>query len=348
MRMIKFPSIEQYRNVVRNVRRKAQFVGLDDNNEPIIDTKAKLPVLDFEGTVKLHGTNAGVVIDPECTLWAQSRKNIITPEADNAGFAMFVHNNSEIFRDIVADSVSVFSEDTNRKDIAIYGEWCGQGIQNGVAICQLPKMFIIFDIALVDAAGNKEYLPSRDVKDLVSPYWSEEIKTIYSFPTWRIKIDFDQPELSQNELNAITEQVEAECPVGKALGVCGVGEGVVWKCTSPGYTDSGFWFKVKGQEHSKSKVKTLAKVDVERIQEVKALAETLAHNGRLEQMHQEVFDTLNGGETDIRKMGDFIKAVMGDIFKEEADTVAASGFSNKELGQPVFKICRDFINNKLN
>lgn len=337
MRLIKFPDIEQYRTVVRNVQHKSQFVGLDENGSPIFNPHATLPTLTFEGTVKLHGTNAGVVVSPSTgEVWAQSRENIITPEKDNAGFAMFAHSNMNLFKQI-ANGVN-----TN-EDVVIYGEWCGGNIQKNVAICQLPKMFVVFAIAIANEENQKTYLQRKDVERVMSGNKTDQIHVIYDFQTWYKQIDFENPAMSQNDLNAITEEVEAECPVGKALGVSGTGEGVVWKCITPGYEDSGFFFKVKGKKHSNSKVKTSASVDVERLNNIRALAEKLANNERLEQMHQRVFDTLNGGETDIKKMGEFIKAVMGDIFKEELDTIAENGFSGKEVSGPVSKICRDFI-----
>ena len=62
-KMIKFPSIEQFRNVIRHVKSKAQFVGKDENGDPVYDQSIPLPTLQFCGTVKLHGTNAGIVYD---------------------------------------------------------------------------------------------------------------------------------------------------------------------------------------------------------------------------------------------------------------------------------------------
>lgn len=340
MRLIKFPSIEQYRNVVRNVQHKTQFVWLDEEGKPIINYAAILPKLTFEGTVKLHGTNASVVVSPLGMQWAQSRENIITPENDNAGFAMFAHANMNRFKQMA-------SQVDDKSEVVFYGEWCGGNIQKGVAICQLPKMFVIFGIAVVDEDNQKTYLKRSAMEMVVQAYKTDQIHSIYDFPTWSKEIDFESPTLYQNELNAITEEVEVECPVGKAFGVTGVGEGIVWKCITPGYEDSGFWFKVKGEKHAASKVKTLAKVDVEKLNNIQALAEQVANNERLEQMHQQVFDTLNGGETDIKKMGDFIKAVMTDIFKEDIDLISASGFTGKELSSQVCKICRKFITSKM-
>jgi hypothetical protein len=209
-------------------------------------------------------------------------------------------------------------------------------------------MFIIFGISLANEDGSKEYLTRKQVEDtLKNIALPETVKCIYDFPTYEMVIDFENPHEAQNKLNQITESVEAECPVGKALGVSGVGEGVVYRCVEPGYEDSGFWFKVKGDKHSKSKVRTLAAVDIERINNIQALAERLAHNGRVEQMAQQVFDTLNGGEVDIKRTGELIKAVMQDIFKEDLDIVSASGFTGRDLNGPVAKICRDYIANQI-
>jgi len=76
---IKFPSIEQFRTVVSNVNRHFNFVGLDENGDAIYDPTLPKPVITFKGTVKLHGTNAGVSFNNIGGLWAQSRENIITP-----------------------------------------------------------------------------------------------------------------------------------------------------------------------------------------------------------------------------------------------------------------------------
>jgi hypothetical protein len=78
-RLIKFPSIEQFRTVVSNVNRHFNFVGLDENGEAIYDPTLPKPTITFKGTVKIHGTNAGVSFNALSGMWAQSRENIITP-----------------------------------------------------------------------------------------------------------------------------------------------------------------------------------------------------------------------------------------------------------------------------
>ena len=59
-RHVSMPSIEQFRTVIANINRQYNFVGLDENGEAIYDQTLPKPVLTFNGTVKLHGTNAGV------------------------------------------------------------------------------------------------------------------------------------------------------------------------------------------------------------------------------------------------------------------------------------------------
>jgi hypothetical protein len=86
-RFITFGDIGQYRNVVKTIQTNAKFGGLDDNGEPIILENVKLPTLKVTASEKIHGTNASVCYSNPDGIWFQSRKNIITPDTDNAGCA---------------------------------------------------------------------------------------------------------------------------------------------------------------------------------------------------------------------------------------------------------------------
>ena len=130
-KFISYPSIEQYRNVIRNVKNITQFVKLDENGEAVFNRNAELPKIQFEGTVKLHGTNASVCGNKDGDIWAQSRNNIITPENDNAGFAKFVESNKNYFKDIINILLEAYPD---YQTVVIFGEWCGAGIQKNVGI----------------------------------------------------------------------------------------------------------------------------------------------------------------------------------------------------------------------
>ena len=252
--MIKFPSIEQLRNVIRHVKTNAQYAGKDNDGNAIYDNSRQLPTLKFRGTVKLHGTNAGIVYDLDSdTFTYQSRERELSLTSDNAGFMLWAMSHEGDWR-FLCENIWV---PTGTKKIAIFGEWCGSGIQKGVALTQLPKMFVIFAIKAVNEEGNSTWLDISEEKGYYFCCGCEDggndhtIHSIYEFPTFEIDIDFKFPEIAQNKMIEITEEVEKECPVGKHFGVSGTGEGIVWTCVSEGWNDSGTWFKVKGEAHVK-------------------------------------------------------------------------------------------------
>ena len=95
MKLAKMSSINQYRNIIKPLINSSQFIGLDDDGEALYDRLLPKPVVNFFGTVKLHGTNASVGCDHEGNIWAQSKSNIITPLKDNYGFAQFVESKKD-------------------------------------------------------------------------------------------------------------------------------------------------------------------------------------------------------------------------------------------------------------
>lgn len=345
--MIKYPSIEQFRTVIRHVRTRAQYAGKDDNGNVIIDQSLPVPTLKFRGTVKLHGTNAGIVYDVATdTFTYQSRERVLSLTSDNAGFMLEQMKNEMVWRD-VARQVTVEILPQRKSDItkvAIFGEWCGKGIQKGVALTQLPKMFVIFAVKVVFEDDTTQWLPVGEI-DLHLP--EEKLFNIETFPMYEVEIDFNHPELAQNKMIEITEVVEAECPVGKYFGVSGIGEGVVWTCITEGWETPGTWFKVKGERHSISKVKTLAAVDVEAVATLKAFVDSVVTEVRLEQgLDNLVREQLKPVE--MTSIGDFIRWVFNDIMKEEQDTIVANGIDPKKIGSAVANVARPWFINKVN
>jgi len=329
-KMIKFPSIEQFRTVVANVNRRYNFVGLDENGEAIYDPSLPKPVLTFKGTVKLHGTNAGVSFN-EGGYWAQSRENIITPEKDNAGFAFFVESKKEVFKKFVDQILSVNFFDIHNNTVTIYGEWCGGNIQKGVAITNLPKSFFIFGVKVTPHTSSEEELKQKPAYWIPSHYLKSPEDNIYNiedFQTWTLDIDFNMPQLVQNKLSELTIAVEEECPVGKAFGFSGIGEGIVWSCEYQGVVHR---FKVKGEKHSSSKVKTLAAVDVEKIESIQKFVDYAVTESRFNQALENVFP--NQEPIDTKKLGDVIRWVVNDVIKEEMDTLVENKIEPKDVNK---------------
>lgn len=343
--MIRFPSIEQFRNVIRHVQQQTRYVGKDEDGNAIYDSSKKLPTLKFEGTVKIHGTNAGIKYNfATDTLTYQSRERELSIIKDNAGFMLNMMAHESVIREIIDQMKPDFEEDDSVTDLVLFGEWCGNGIQKGVAVSALPKMFVIFAAKVITKNETDRWLV---INDYDINYPEQRIFNIHLFPTWDIEIDFNYPEISQNKMVDITEAVENECPVGKYFGISGIGEGIVYKCVSPGWNDSGTWMKIKGEKHSSSKVRTLAAVDVEAVENMKAFVGSVVTEARLEQgLDNLVREQLLPFE--MKSLGDFIRWVYNDVLKEEMDTIVENQIDTKKLGSAIANVARPWYIKKYN
>lgn len=341
-KFIKYPSIEQFRHIVKNVQLSAKFKGLDDEGKPIYDETATMPVLKLKGTEKIHGTNAGVCKDIDTgEIWCQSRKNIITAEKDNAGFAFFVESRKELFKeyfDIIQDNYNL----EENSIISIYGEFAGGNIQKNSCFSDLEKRFVIFDIK-VTKKDNEDDVCWLELDSIES----DEEKLVFNindFPSYEIEVDFSQPLLSQNKMIAMVDEIEKCSPMGDSFKKENIGEGIVFKAK---WKDMFLKFKVKGDKHSKSKVKKLPKVDNEKLNKMSEIAKKVTPEWRLDQMYTETFDTINGGKGDIKKTGDYIRSVIRDIMKEDIDLIVESGLEPKDINKDVSIIARKYLMERL-
>lgn len=337
--MIKYPSTGQFRDAIKQVVSNAKY-----HNTPI-------PTITFEGTVKLHGSNLSFIrplVGDKSQIVTQSRERIITVESDNAGSAVWGQGNinilNSIFNEVSALFKDKFSADT---PVQIVGEWCGGNIQKGVGLNQLPKMYVVFAIRIAeDEDANKHWLSSDLIKSIVGKYTKEDLFHTYQFPTWKVEVDFNRPDLAQNRLVELTELVEKRCPVAdqllgdKAVGEL-IGEGLVW--TPVPNEGEMLQFintrhKTKGEKHAVSKVKTIAAVDPEKFDNIEKFVDAVATVNRLNQGIDKLAEM--GLEIDMKNMGEYMKWVMGDIAREEADTLFASGLTMKEVNSKVANVAR--------
>jgi len=342
---ISFPSIDQFKTVVSNINRKHNFVGLDENGDAIYDPSKPKPKLKFKGTVKLHGTNFGVCYNDISGLWAQSRENIITPQSDNAASAFFVESNKEVFLDLFNQVKERLNLDLTQNTISIYGEWAGKGIQKSIAISNIDKSMFIFGVKITPHIKTEEELKDNPAYWVDSSYLRNHEHKIYNiedYETYEIEIDFNYPQLAQNKIIEMTIAVEDECPVGKAFGFEGIGEGIVFSYMTE--TGEVYRFKSKGEKHSKaSKVTTLKPVDDAKVNKIIDTVNKVTPDWRLEQMLDKTFDLMNGGTIDIKRMGEFIRNVVNDVIKEESDVIAEAGLEPKDINAKVSERCRNYF-----
>lgn len=318
MQAIKMPSIGQFRNAVHAVKSTAEF-----HNKPA-------PTITMTGLVKVHGTNASVVFRPDGSQTAQSKTKVLDTHNDNAGFCNWtltqVPQLASLFDALVADGCVTVDQIT-----CIYGEWAGKGVQSGVGVSNVDKFFYIFGICTIDEdVVDEEGTP---IKNWLANYPSMTVgeDIIDAREVWKreITIDFGNPAAAQNELVGITNAIEADCPVARAFGAEGIGEGVVWSYID----DKGVQhcFKVKGEKHSVSKVKTLAEVDPVKVASIASFVDYAVTDNRLQQGLEEAC----AGVADRKSMGLFMKWIAFDLLKEESDVLDKNELTMKDVAAQV-------------
>jgi len=169
------------------------------------------------------------------------------------------------------------------------------------------------------------------------------IFNILQFPNFEIDINFNRPELSINILSELTNNVEKECTVGKYFDVSGTGEGIVWEHIND---NKRYIFKVKGEKHQVSKVKTLTTVDIEEIENIKSFVDYAVTENRLTQGIDKMRE-LNIPIID-KSTADYLKWVYNDVIKEESDTIEKNNINIKKIGKAISAKARIFWLNYLN
>lgn len=327
-----YPSIGQFREVIAEVVKRTQWIGKDADGKDIYNYTKTLPMIKFSGTVKLHGTNSGVLMNNNVKPWAVSRTKVIlpTPTNDNAEFAKFVEKNQDVFAKLINYVSSVYRINLNENTIGLYGEWAGKKIQKGVAIANIDRFFTIFGIKVIPFDGLPSWVDCG-IPNMESP--DHRIFNIKYFKMYEVIVDFANPQLAQNDIVAMTQEVDNECPVGKAFGQTGVGEGIVFTAT---YENKRYQFKSKGLKHTVSKVKTIASIDVDNVNGVNTFVDYSLTENRLNQAIERVF-TMNNIKPSFDKIPVFVSWVVKDILAEEKDTIEKNNLLEKDVTKEIGK-----------
>jgi len=284
------------------------------------------------GKIKLHGTNGGVNIsltsDGKVQVFAQSRNQFLgKKESEHHGFGLWVHKHTDYFQ-------TIFKEFPDCKTMVIFGEWAGQGIMKGAAICTIPRrIYAVFGILIGESIITS---PERITTLLQKEKKYPEEVFVVPFVTSQLPLNFSdssQLEKPVNEMNTIVESIDKEDPyVKETFQITGPGEGIVWypisKDNELGYmkfeTYSSLVFKTKGLTHSVIRTKRAVQLEPEAAQGVDDFVEMFVTLPRLEQALQEV---CKGKAESSQNIGKFVDWILKDIKKEGQIELKQSGLN---------------------
>lgn len=303
---VSWGSIELLHNAIRTL------TLLNEQGQPF-------PIVEYRAKVKLHGTNCAVQITSAGPV-AQSRNLILTPEADHKGFATWVKARADFWSSIA-------------KGLVVFGEWCGPGVEKGMAISAAPsKMFCVFAIRegermIYEPSEVDALLPDRPADVHVLPWEGEPIA-----------IDFGSREALERVaklLNDRVAEVEREDPWCKrVLGVSGLGEGLVFY---PSPFDQTLMFKAKGDKH-RTAGKSAVQVDASVAASVDDFVALVVTDARLRQGLEAI-----GGEFDAKKTGAFLAWITADVKKESVAELEASKLSWAQVEKGVQQRARKWF-----
>jgi hypothetical protein len=325
---ISWTEIENFHSLRRQLEKSPHVLG---------DSSA----VTYRAKVKLHGTNAGVRIDPDGTVTALSRTSVITPDNDNAGFARWV-----------ARHESDFARLARNFTIVVFGEWCGPGIQKGVAVSKIPgKVFAVFGMRApeIDGIGFDPAFLTALVEGIpevrVIPWFNggEEYAVDWLSTGSRLQDVVDK-------INVRVSDVENRDPwVADEFGVEGVGEGLVLYPVGRGDSYSTFKklvFKAKGEKHNTVARTKPVQVSATSVEALVEFVDLVVTTPRLEQGAAHAAAVGSGALYDVRDMGAFLKWINSDLLKETSAELEASKLDAKEAYKACMNHARVWFQNQ--
>jgi hypothetical protein len=282
----------------------------------------------YRPKVKLHGTNAAVQVHADGSLVSQSRTQLLSATADNAGFAKWVIANE-----------TAWSKATH--GFIYFGEWIGPGVQKGVACGEIPKKaFAVFAARPLEESDTLIVEP-EELGALVG-----NVPDTYILPWYDSGIDVDwtaSPEVLQGkveQINGWVEAVEKNDPwVQETFNVNGTGEGLVFYPLSTAHGGvanfANLVFKAKGEKHKNIKTAAPAQVDASVAASIEQFVDMVLTDARLRQGVASTSRRDGSPSYDMKKIGIFIAWIVGDVQKETQDELTASNLEWKQVQKPI-------------
>lgn len=293
------------------------------------------PILNLEGTVKLHGMHADIVFNiqnpdsaspNEVSVHFQSRNRVCTSDEDQHGWPREVARFPEALKRLRDQVLSTFqSHNPNTlvdlsQPLVVAGEWIGGRVQRDVGIARLTNRFVILSVQI-----NGVWQRDADYKDIQTP--EAGIYNIFVCGSHIVK--FDTSDISNTnpalfELQRLADAVEVCCPFAARFGIPNSrGEGIVWKPGTPeGRGDAKHWLKTKGPifgPENRIDPETIAADQVRNLTVADAVVRWVTPR-RLEQGFEYLLELQM--EPTRLSLKEYINWVVNDVLEEEKQGIA--------------------------
>lgn len=300
---ISWASIELLHNVVRMLTLLHEEGGVP------------FPVVRYRAKVKLHGANCAVQV-AERELATQSRTTMLTPKSDYKGFSAWVHEHAAYFRGL-------------RPGLVVFGEWCGPGVEQGVAVSQAPrKLFAVFAIR----EGERVIHEPHEIRALLPEQAAPADLHVLPWEGEPFTLDFGDRAALAAEVAALNQrvvEVEREDPwVRRTFAISGLGEGLVLYpvavADGPAPVDpeglASLMFKAKGDKHRSAATRQAVQVDASVVSSVDEFVALMVSEARL----QQGLATACDGVASPQGTGKFLTWLVADVRKESTAELAAA------------------------
>ena len=196
--LVRFPSIEQFRDIYNDIKWAARHVGWDKEGKEICDPEASLPIVNLYGCVKLHGMNVAVNINAD-HIWYQSRETVLT---EGREYNFLKSRESELLI-LAAPIIEKEGIDIKTHTVTLYFEFAGEGIQKKTAIQNYEKALYLFAVHYAKTKNLTVYDVNGEIERiLVNPtslmqYSTPENKQIYNihkFETFYLSLNLNNIE----------------------------------------------------------------------------------------------------------------------------------------------------------
>lgn len=299
--------------------------------------------MEFKGSVKLHGTNAGVRFEnvksstgnmTMTQITGMSRSSLLDATDKNKkhmGFAQFVDDKAPKLHQLYKNFCDLHVDLPNGSKLEIFGEWVGKGVLKGCAIHKMPtKRWFVFGASVTLADGSVSWYDT----EFLDCGEDDLIINIYDFGCFTVIVDPNDPEPARSVLEVLVSRVERQCPVALEYGCVGIGEGLVYSHIFEG---KKAMFKTKGMEHKIASTKQKVNIAPEIVAGGEKFAAYAVTLNRVTQA------MANLQANDRSFTGRVLQAVAKDVLDEESDVLAESGLTWKQVANFVNSAAREIF-----